>query len=298
VAAESARWASVFVPVLLIASCTGGDPQPDEAAVASERDDTRDAVDDVPETDPDEYTLVEDGVLNVCADVPLPPFSFEDPETPTGYGGFDLDMVAAVADGLALELAVVDVTFEAITTGAAFSEARCDLAASALLVSDEWARHLDFTAPYYEVKQSLIVLEGAEATELSEMAGQRIGVQAGMPAEAFLRRELPTEAEMVAFDNTTDLLAGLDIGDVDAVLLNLPTSTEWIAADVGVRVVETLVTDDAYAFAVARDRSDALQRLVDTEIDRLRDDGTRDRLLALHFALPLDDDATGDAGTG
>ena len=277
--------ARVGVVVLLGASCTGGGPEPSETAEATDQSDTEGLALAV---DPDAYTLVADGVLTVCADVPLPPFSFEDAETASGYGGFDLDLVEAVAAGLGLDVAIEDVTFEAITSGAVFAEGRCDVAASALTASDEWERHLAFSAPYYEVKQSLVMSEDADPTELAAAGGMRLGVQAGMPAQDFLADEAPQGAEVVVFDNTTDLLAALDIGDIDAVVLNLPTGTAWVAADVGVSVVETFVTDDTYVIAIGVGREDGLLQSIDEELARLREDGTRDRLLADHFALPLD----------
>lgn len=289
------RWSLVALAVAASlggASCTSGNPDPSAAVRAVEQDETEPA--DAAEIDSDAYTTLDEGVLTVCADVPFPPFSFADPDAATGYGGFDLDLVAEVAAGLDLDVAIEEVAFEAITSGAAFTEGRCDVAASALMVADEWRDRLGFTAPYYEVKQSLVVLEGEDA-ELAATGGMRVGVQAGMPAADFLDEQLPVDAEVVAFDNTTDLRAALDTGAIDAVVLNLPTSTAWVAAEVGVAVVETFVTDDAYAIAVEGGRDDALLRLVDAELARLRDDGTRDRLLAEHFALPLDDgEAPGD----
>jgi len=284
-------WARVGAVVLLSTSCTGDGPEPSETAGATEQDDTG-AI--APGVDPDAYTLVADDVLTVCADVPLPPFSFEDAETATGYGGFDLDLVAAVAAGLGLDVSIEDVAFEAITSGAVFTEGRCDIAASALTVSDEWERHLEFSAPYYEVKQSLVMSEDATPIALADAGGMRIGVQAGMAAQGFLEDEGPQDVEMVVLDNTTDLLAALDLGDVEAVVLNLPTGTAWVAAEVGVSVVETFPTDDTYAIAIGIGRDDGLLRLIDDELARLRADGTRDRLLADHFAFPPEGGADDD----
>jgi polar amino acid transport system substrate-binding protein len=279
-------WSRVaIIGLLLGAGCTSDDPEVPGAAVAA--DDADDQVTAaVADEAPDAFTLVTPGVLTVCANVPLPPFTYEDPDAATGYGGFDVDLAAELAERLELTLAVVGVAFEDITSGAALAENRCDVAASALTVTDEWARHLGFTAPYFEVKQSLVVGDDAPPMELTASGGMRLGVQNGMPAERFAEREAPSEAEVVHFANTTDLLAALSVGDIDAIIQDLPTSTAWVAAELEVAVVETFVTEDVYAMAVGADRQDALLRSVDAQLAAIRADGTRDLLLAEHFAMP------------
>jgi polar amino acid transport system substrate-binding protein len=285
-------WSRVaIIGLLLGAGCTSVDPAVPGVAVAADDADGQPVAELADET-PDALTLVTAGVLTVCANVPLPPFTYEDPAAATGYGGFDVDLAAEIAERLELTLAVVAVAFEDITSGAVLTENRCDVAASALTVTDEWTRHLGFTAPYFEVKQSLVVRDDAPPMELLASGGMRLGVQTGTPAERFAEREAPAEAEVVLFANTTDLLAALSIGDVDAVIQDLPTSTTWVAAELEVAVVETFVTEDVYAMAVGAGREDALLRLVDAQLATIRDDGTRDLLLAEHFAMPAgaDDD--------
>jgi polar amino acid transport system substrate-binding protein len=279
---STSSWVRVAVIGLLLgAGCTSDDPEAPGAAGAADHPTAA-----LADGDPDAFTLVTAGVLTMCANVPLPPFTYEDTGAATGYGGFDVDLAAELAERLELTLAVVGVAFEDITSGAVLAENRCDVAASALTVTDEWARRLGFTAPYFEAKQALVMRDDAPPMELAASGGMRLGVQTGMPAERFAEREAPSEAEVVHFVNTTDLLAALSVGDIDAVIQDLPTSTSWVAAALEVTVVETFVTEDVYAMAVGADRQDALLRLVDAQLATIRDDGTRDRLLAEHFAMP------------
>ena len=271
-------WSRVaLVGLLLGVACTGDGTSAPEEALAD-----------------DAFTLVTDGTLTVCVNVPFEPFSFEDPAAEHGYDGFDIALAAEVAQRLDLDLGVANVAFEEITSGAVLSDGTCDAAVSAITVTDEWDRHLDFSAPYFEVKQSLLVLDGAPLQELDAAAGMRIGVQTGMPAASFAERRAPADAEVVPFDNTSDLLAALDLGDIDAVIQNLRTSTAWVDAGAGVAVVETFTTDQDYAMAVADAREDALLRSIDAQLTTIHDDGTRDRLLDRYFALPFDDDGSAD----
>jgi polar amino acid transport system substrate-binding protein len=259
----------VAVSLLLGVACTSGDGATLAEAVAD-----------------DGMTLVTDGTLTVCATVPFEPFSYEDDQAPHGYGGFDIALVDAIAERLELDLRVEDVAFEDITSGTAMADGRCDVAASALTITDAWDRSLDFTIPYFRVKQSLLVREGTSLTELRAANGMRIGVQVDMPSERFAEAQVPGDAEVIAFDTTADLLAALDLGELDAVIQDLPTSTAWIDAGAEVSVVETFVTGDTYAMAVAAGREDALLREIDAQLEAILEDGTRDRLLASFFSVP------------
>ena len=53
-----------------------------------------------------EYGLVDAGTLTVCSDIPYPPFEFEGGDNGTGYTGFDIDLLDAIAKKLDLKLAV------------------------------------------------------------------------------------------------------------------------------------------------------------------------------------------------
>src|SRR5690625_3100934 len=50
--------------------------------------------------------LVDSGTLTACSNVPYPPFEVEDAQAPSGYSGFDIDLLQAIADELDPELRV------------------------------------------------------------------------------------------------------------------------------------------------------------------------------------------------
>ena len=70
---------------------------------------------------------VSSGTLTVCSDVPYPPFEDFDETSESGFKGFDIDIVQAIADGLELELAVKDSAFDALQSGQALNAGQCDI---------------------------------------------------------------------------------------------------------------------------------------------------------------------------
>src|SRR6478672_5094102 len=97
--------------------------------------------------------LVFDGVLTVCTDSPYQPFVYEEKGK---LVGFDIDLGQAVADALKADLDVVDVAFDDITSGDALNKDVCDVAISAMTITGDRARVLDFSSPYFDAKQALI----------------------------------------------------------------------------------------------------------------------------------------------
>jgi ABC-type amino acid transport substrate-binding protein len=94
--------------------------------------------------------LVQPGYLTVCTDAPYKPFEYLDDSSATGYTGFDLDIVAAIAQPMDLQVVVVDQNYDGLQSGAALAAGQCDIVASAMTITEEREANLDFSDPYYD----------------------------------------------------------------------------------------------------------------------------------------------------
>lgn len=103
--------------------------------------------------DPSQYDLVSEGTLTVCSDIPYAPFEFEENGE---FTGFDIDLMRAIAGKLGVELEVKAIGFDPIQSGTALNSDQCDVAASAMTITEEREENLDFSEPYYDAKQSLL----------------------------------------------------------------------------------------------------------------------------------------------
>jgi polar amino acid transport system substrate-binding protein len=231
-----------------------------------------------------EFDLVTDGTLTVCSDVPYAPFEVEDSEAPSGFSGFDIDLMQAVAEDLGLELAVTVTPFDSITNATAMTRGDCDIAASAITINEEREENVDFSEPYYDSLQSLAVPADSDVASLEDTDGTRLGVQTGTTGEAYARENAPEGAEIVDFANPGDLFAGLAAGNIDAILQDLPVNAERARTDEEIEVVDEYDTGEQYGFAVEDGRDDGLLEAVDEGMNGLRDDGTYDELYDQYFA--------------
>ena len=112
--------AAFAASVLVLTGCSGGG-EPEQPASEGGAD----------------YGLVAPGTLTVCSDVPYPPFEVEDADAESGYSGFDIDLLGAIAEKLDLSLAVQDVNFDALQSGTSLVAGQCDIGASAMTITEE-----------------------------------------------------------------------------------------------------------------------------------------------------------------
>lgn len=224
--------------------------------------------------------LVSPGRLTVCSDIPYPPFEFEQDGE---FTGFDIELMRAVADRLGLGLEVTSIRFEPLKSGAAFAARRCDVAASAMTITEDREENLDFSQPYYEAEQSLLVALDGGVDALDGTSGRTIGVQSGTTGEAYAEEHAPEDATIRRFGDAGSLFAALEARRVHGALQDLPVNVEYARAHDDVEVIETYATDEQYGFAVREEGSEALLEAIDGALEALRADGTYDELHDRYF---------------
>lgn len=270
------------VLALTLAACGGDDA--DDTTDETTDETTEDTADDGEDGDAAaDLELVSDGTLTVCSNVPFEPFEFEDPDAPSGYSGFDIDLMQAIADANGLELTVINTGFEGLTSGAEMAAGTCDVAASAITITEERAANVDFTEPYYSAIQSLLVPVGSDIGSIDDLVeGVSVGVQSGTTGADYAEENVPG-AEIVAFEGSGDLFTALEAGQIDAILQDEPVNATRAAEDDGVEVIETYDTGEDYGFAMVQDRGDGLVELLNTTLEDLRADGTYDEIFDSYF---------------
>ena len=150
--------------------------------------------------------LVKAGTLTVCTDIPYEPFEFLKKGEPAG---FDIELVAEVARRLDLEPSIKDTDFDAIQSGEALNSDACDVAISAMTITGDRARVLDFSSPYFNASQALVMEEGTAVDELSDLTGRKIGVQGGTTGELYVTDNAPDDARIVPFEDSAAMDAAL-----------------------------------------------------------------------------------------
>lgn len=227
--------------------------------------------------------LVQAGTLTVCADVPYPPFEVEDASAPSGYSGFDVDVMDAVAKKLGITLKVIDVDFDALQSGTVLVAGQCDLGASAMTITEERKKNIDFSDPYYDSLQSLLVKTDSGITNLAGTAGKKVGVQKGTTGKAYAEQNKPEGAELIEFPSDGELWPAIQAKQIDAILQDQPVNRTHEVADPSYKIVETYSTDEQYGFALAKDKNPALLKAINDQLAAMRADGSYDTIYKKYF---------------
>ncbi|THE16872.1 amino acid ABC transporter substrate-binding protein, partial [Kocuria rosea] len=218
--------------------------------------------------------LVEPGFLTVCSESNYPPFEMEEGGEMVGL---DMDLGREIAEDLGVEMKNVTLAFESIQSGAALETDQCDVAISALSITEERRTVMDFSDPYYDNEVGLVTdgEDGVDSIDAAREEQVRVGVMQGTVGET-QARELGLNA--VQFEDATTLFTGLSTGSVDAVLDDVTAIAQHAQDDPDFVVQETADLDDQLGVAVAKG-DEAMLGAVDATLDRIEEDGTLEKIV-------------------
>jgi polar amino acid transport system substrate-binding protein len=227
-----------------------------------------------------ELGTIEAGTLTVCSDIPYPPFEVEEGGE---YTGFDMDIMKEIAQGLDLEMTVKDSSFDGLQSGLSLNSRQCDIVASAMTITEEREENIDFTDPYYDSQQSLLVPTGSDIASIDDLGGKKVGVQQGTTGKTYTEENAPDETAIISFPSDAEMYSALQAGQVDALLQDLPVNLAH-TEDGDYEIVEEYQTDEQYGFAVREDDSEELLEGVNQQLTQLRDSGRYQEIYDSYFA--------------
>lgn len=229
--------------------------------------------------------LISAGTLSVCSDVPYPPFEDFDKTAPTGFKGFDVDIVNAIAAELDLKVTIKDSSFDALQSGLALNSNQCDMAASAMTITPEREEKIGFSDGYYSSEQSLLVPSDSTIAGIGDLAGKKVGVQKGTTGESYAN-ENASDADIVVFPSDGEMYAAIKAGQIDAILQDLPVNLDHQndpKAAGQFKVVETYDTGEEYGLAMKKTNTGLIEA-VDKALTTLKDNGEYQKIYDSYFA--------------
>lgn len=160
------------------------------------------------------------GLLTVATSLPAPGFWAGDAATDV-TGGFEWGIAGALADRFGLELRVVDVPFAELVDG---DLGGADLALAQITITDERARRLAFSDPYYVDDAGVVVPAGDELTDLETARERSWVVQRGSVEEELLDDTVRPDEDPILVDDAVAALDAVADGSADAALVDLSTA--------------------------------------------------------------------------
>ena len=214
-----------------------------------------------------ELTTVEAGKLTMATNATFPPYEMT---TDAGeFEGIDIEAAQAIADKLGLELQIDDMDFDAALLSV--QQGKADIVMAGVTVTDERKAVMDFSDSYATGIQSVIVSEGSDIASPDDLAGKKIGTQRGTTGYIYCTDDFGEDA-VVAYDSGLTAVQALNNGQVDAVVIDNAPAKEYVAANPGLKVLETSYAEEDYAIGMAK--SSPLEDAINSALEELKADGT------------------------
>ncbi|AWT42357.1 MULTISPECIES: transporter substrate-binding domain-containing protein [Streptomyces] len=220
--------------------------------------------------------LVKAGQLTTCTHLPYPPFQSE---IDGKVQGFDVALIDLVAKNLGVKQKIVDTPFENFKTGAFLNSGQCDLAAAGMTITEERKKNVDFSDPYFDATQAVLVDKKSGVSSLADVKskGVKLGAQAQTTGEDYAKKQ---GFDPVSFESSDAVLNGLRTGQVKAVIIDYPVVQGWLKDKANAdafKVVDNLNTGEQYGFTVKKGNT-KLREAINKAIADAKADGTYKKL--------------------
>ena len=220
-----------------------------------------------------DLNLVEPGKLIMSTNATFPPYEMRDDNG--SFIGIDVEIADAIAKKLGLELQVDDMGFtaslEAVQNGSS------DIAMAGITVNPDRLAVMDFSDSYAKGVQVVIIPEDSDIKTLDDLDGKMIGCQMGTTGYIYAS-DTPEnggygEDMVTPYDNGITAVQALKNGQIDCVIIDKGPAEAYVAANPGLKVMDTAWAIEDYAIGFAKGNTE-LAEAVNNALKALTEDGT------------------------
>jgi ABC-type amino acid transport substrate-binding protein len=259
---------AVAVALLLLAGCGAGT---DESYQGSSKGDET--------TGPSGAV---DGKITVASNIAYPPFEFSPKGKPKG---FDIDLMNEIAKRAGFEVRYENVQFDSILRG--LDADLFDASISAMSITAEREKQLDFSDPYFNADQALFVESGSKIKAIDDLSEDTVGVQAGSTGQ-LKSEDLYDDGqvgEVRPYRTIGEAFSDLRAGKIDGVIYDLSAVHKKVTENKGeIRYVESIPTGEQYGIAFPKDS--VLVEPVNQALAEIKQDGTYEKLYKKWIGIP------------
>ncbi|MFT3957513.1 MAG: basic amino acid ABC transporter substrate-binding protein [Desulfovibrio sp.] len=176
--------------------------------------------------------------------------------------GFDVDFITAVGKAAGFEVDVRNIAWDGIFGGVATGQ--YDIVAAATTITEERQKRFDFSDPYYEVAQAVVLPAGKSIKTLADLKGKKVGGQIGTTG-VFVIRKAGVTVDLKEYDDVGLAIQDMLGGRLDAVICDDPVALYYVnkKADTAGKLNISFKTEEKeyYGFTVRQGRKDLVEKL-------------------------------------
>lgn len=215
---------------------------------------------------------VNNGVLTMATNAYFPPYEYYQGEE---IVGIDAEIAQAIADKLGLELKIEDMEFDSIIT--AVQTGKADMGLAGMTVTDERKQSVNFSDTYATGIQVVIVTEDSDIASVDDLEGKKIGVQLSTTGDIYASDDYG-EDFVEQYNKGADAVMALKQGKVDAVIIDNEPAKSFVAANEGLKILDTEYVTEDYAACINKENAELLDA-VNGALAELKKDGTLQSIL-------------------
>lgn len=234
---------------------------------------------EAPAEESEDTRALADGVLNVGTNAEFPPFEYVNDDGEAD--GFDIALIKAIGEKMGVEVQVDNMEFASLVSSIG---SKIDVSIAGMTITEERARTVDFSAPYYQAVQYVILPQGSEIATADDLKGKAIGVQLGTTGD-FIAEEIE-DATTSQYNKGIDAVNDLVNGRLDCVIIDknpaLVFEEKFEGQVISVDGAQFGFEAEEYAIAIPKGDS-ALADKINAALQELIDDGTFDTLVSQYI---------------
>lgn len=210
-----------------------------------------------------------------------PPFEYQEAGQ---IAGFDIDIIKAIGEVSGIDVKVEhmgwDPMFDAIDKG------KADVAVGAITIREDRKQLYDFSEPYFDAKQLILVSQNSSVSKFDDLQGKKIGVQSATTGEKAVQDKFgKTYAGLKGYEDTPSAVDDLINGRLDAVVADNAVVLEYAKkiGDKGFKIIDDpAFTAEHYGIMVKKGNAETL-KLINDGFAKIKENGTYDKIYEKYF---------------
>lgn len=191
----------------------------------------------------------------------FPPFEFHSSKgLISNFDGIDIAIAKSITETIGKTIEISNMEFDSILI--ALQNGQIDAAIAGLTITDERAEAVDFSKPYYNATQVMIVKESSDIKKATDMEGKSIAVVHGYTGQTCVKK-LGFEKSMVSFKTGTECIMELMNDKCGVVVIDAATAKNYVADNKGLVIIEDndAFQTEKYAIAVKKGNHELLEQI-------------------------------------
>ena len=220
------------------------------------------------------------GEVVVGTNAEFPPFEYTDDDN--NIIGYDIDIIKAVGKAAGLDIKIHNQSFDTLVEG--LESGKLDGVISGMTITEARKEKVDFSEPYYDAAQVIVVLESTPGYEkIEDIKGKIVGVQLGTTGAGMAEEVMgENNSNLRQFRKYNEVFTDLKFGRIDAVVVDLPVAQTYVKKLGGIRISSPKMSEEQYGIAVKKGNADLLNK-INEGLKSIRESGEYDKITETWF---------------